>query len=310
MDVDVDRRRIQVQEQHVGRMPSVVQDIGIGLAHRVRDDPVAHRPAVDVEILQVGLAPGAGRRPEQAAQAHAGGVHRDLDGGPDESGIEQLRQPQRIERPARGLQHQHRAAVVAEPETDARPAQGNGAQPVLDVAELGALGAQELAPRRDVEEQVADLDRGADRVRRRRRRADATVLGVDPPAVVVAGGARDQGETGDRGDRGQGLAPEAQAGDPQQVVEVGDLGGGVAGQGQGQLPGRDADAVVAHPHQPGTAGLDLDLDAVGAGIQGVVQQFPDHGGRPLHHLAGGDLVDQGIGQDADGHGRGARGLRL
>jgi hypothetical protein len=47
------------------------------------------------------------------------------------------------------------------------------------------------------------------------------------------------------------------------------------------------------------ARLDLDADAAGAGVQGVLQQFLDHRGRPVHHLAGGDLVGNLVGKYAD-----------
>ena len=37
----------------------------------------------------------------------------------------------------------------------------------------------------------------------------------------------------------------------------------------------------------------LDVDAGAARVEGVLQEFLDDAGRPLHDLAGGDLVDEG-----------------
>ena len=54
--VDIDRRRIELQEQHEGRMPAVIEHVAIGLAHRMGDQLVAHHAAVDIEVLQVRLA--------------------------------------------------------------------------------------------------------------------------------------------------------------------------------------------------------------------------------------------------------------
>ena len=51
-------------------------------------------------------------------------------------------------------------------------------------------------------------------------------------------------------------------------------------------------AVVAHAHQADAAALDVDLDALRAGVEAVFDQFLDDRGRPLDHLAGGDLVDE------------------
>ena len=48
--------------------------------------------------------------------------------------------------------------------------------------------------------------------------------------------------------------------------------------------------------------LQFDLDAMCAGIQRVLDQFLDHGRRPLDDFAGGNLVDKGVRQLADRHG--------
>ncbi len=81
-------------------------------------------------------------------------------------------------------------------------------------------------------------------------------------------------------------------GDGGEVIESGDLAGGVAADRERQLLGGDAAAVVAHAHEADAAALDVDLDAVRAGIEAVLDQLLDDGGRPLDHFAGGDLVDE------------------
>ena len=68
-----------------------------------------------------------------------------------------------------------RAARRGEPEADVEPAEREALDQPFDLAELGALGAQELAPRRHVEEQVAHLDGRARRMRLRRRAAQRAV---------------------------------------------------------------------------------------------------------------------------------------
>jgi hypothetical protein len=54
--VDVDAAGSTSKEQHEGRMPAVEQHVAIGLAHRVGHQLVAHRAAIDEEVLQVRLA--------------------------------------------------------------------------------------------------------------------------------------------------------------------------------------------------------------------------------------------------------------
>jgi hypothetical protein len=43
------------------------------------------------------------------------------------------------------------------------------------------------------------------------------------------------------------------------------------------------------------------VDARGAGVEAVLDQLLGDRGGTFHHLAGGDLVDQLVGQDTDRH---------
>ena len=187
------------------------------------------------------------------------------------------------------------AAVVAQSQFDAGPRQRQRAQPVLDVAELGALGAQELAARRHVVEQVAHFHRAADRVRLRPGRRERTAFDLQATAVRVRVAPRDEREAADRGDRGQRLAAETERADLLEVLERGDLAGGVAGNGERQVLGGHAAAIVAHADQADAALLQVDVHAARAGIERVLDQLLDHGGGPFDDFAGGDLVDEGVG---------------
>jgi hypothetical protein len=164
MDVDVHRTGVDLQEQQVGRMAPVVQDIGVGLANGVGDDAVAHRPAIDKEVLQVGLTPRRCRRAKQAAQAQAGTGLVQPAGVVQEGLVEHGRQPLPFEGIIDGLQPDRRTAIVRQAELDFRVRQRRRAHQFLDVAELGAFAAQELAPGRDVEEQLAHFHSAAARM--------------------------------------------------------------------------------------------------------------------------------------------------
>ena len=113
--------------------------------------------------------------------------------------------------------------------------------------------------------------------------------------------ARQQRHLGHRGDRGQGLAAEAQRADVLQVVGLGQLAGGMALERQQRLGGRDALAVVDHPHQPPAALAHLDADLVRAGVQAVLDQLLDRRGWPLHDFTGGDAAGYFGGKNADRH---------
>jgi len=82
------------------------------------------------------------------------------------------------------------------------------------------------------------------------------------------------------------LAAEAISADVVQVAEVGNLAGGEAFQRQQGILTGHAAAVVHHLQQTLSTRLQPHCDALGAGVQGVLQQFLEGAGGLLYHLAG------------------------
>ena len=107
-------------------------------------------------------------------------------------------------------------------------------------------------------------------------------------------------EPPDGADGRQRLAAKAQGFDTQQIVRW-QLGCGVAFDGQRQFVRGHALAVVGNGNERLTAVPDHHVDTPRPGVDGVFHQFLDHRGRALDHLAGGDAVDDGFRQAADGH---------
>ena len=70
-----------------------------------------------------------------------------------------------------------------------------------------------------------------------------------------------------------------------------------------EVGARHAAAVVGDADQAAAAAVGHDLDPRRAGVERVLDQFLDHARRPLDHLAGGDAVDDGLAELADGHDR-------
>jgi hypothetical protein len=70
-------------------------------------------------------------------------------------------------------------------------------------------------------------------------------------------------------------------------------------QRQARFLGGHAAAVIDHADQAAPAGLDFDLDAPSAGVDGVLRQFLDHRGWPLDDLAGRDLIRKRARQDVN-----------
>ena len=294
MHIDVHHRRIDVEEQHEGRMPAVEQHVAIGLAHRMGDQLVAHHAPVDVEVLQVRLTAREGRQSDPTPEPQP--VAFDLDG---QRLLQEGRPAYRSDAPRTGavvvglMQRQHALAVVAQMEGHIEARQRQALDDLLQVVEFGLLGAQELAPCRRVEKQITHFHRSAHRVSGRlHSRFHFAPLGFHLPGLAGIGGTRGQRQTRDGADRGQRFAAKAQAHDSLEIFQIANLAGGMAGQGQRKVVRRYTAAVVANPQQLDPALLDVHLDTTGAGVQAVLQQLLDHRGRAFDHLASGDLVRQ------------------
>ena len=191
------------------------------------------------------------------------------------------------------MQAEDALAVVAQMEADIEAGQGQAADDFLQVIEFGLFGLEELAAGRGIEEQVAHFHRRADRMRGGlHTRGHVAAFCLDLPGLACAGGARREGQARHRADRCQRLTPEAQAQYAFKVFQFTNLAGGVTGQGQRQVIGGNAAAIVTHPEQFHTALLDLHVNAPGTGVQAVFQQFLGHRCRPLDDLARGNLVSQ------------------
>ena len=128
---------------------------------------------------------------------------------------------------------------------------------------------------------------------RRLGRAHPPAFDPHPGAVAGLTGGH-QLHPGDRGDGRERLAAKAEAGHPLQVLELGDLAGGVPVEGQQRVVPAHAAAVIDHPDPTLAAALELDPHLAGAGVDGVLEELLDQVGRSLDHLAGCNLVDQRV----------------
>ena len=64
----------------------------------------------------------------------------------------------------------------------------------------------------------------------------------------------------------------------------------MAQEGHARVLGRHAAAVVGDADIGRAAPADLHGHVFGPGVEGVLHQLLDHGGRALHHLARGDQI--------------------
>ena len=176
MHVDVDAARVDLEEQHVGRLALAVQQLRVGLAHRVREQPVAHVAAVDEEVLAVGALARRLRRAGAAVEAQRARLRFDR-----RLFVKKLSPSSAAARSAGGCARRTwlTRPLCLSSEGDAGARERDAAEHLVAMAELGRLGAQELAARRRIEIEVGDRDRGALRARRGLDFADLRAFGAD-----------------------------------------------------------------------------------------------------------------------------------
>ena len=271
-----------------------MQHVLVGHAHGMHQQLVAHEAPVDIKELAVGARLRCRRQAGKAVDAQRAGrlVER------------QARFGEVIAQDVGAALGQFAdvplidgAPVVRQRERHVGARQGDAAHDFGAVAVFRLLRFEEFAPRGRVEIQVLHVDRGA--VRARRRRDAAIVRADDFPRMGGVRRARGHGDSGYRGDRGQRLAAKAQGTHVFQVVQRGDLRGGVARQGQRQLIFIDAAPVVGDGDAFHAPFFQPHRDLRGARIERVFQQLLDHGRWPLDHLASGDLRNQLVRQGLD-----------
>jgi hypothetical protein len=167
-------------------------------------------------------------------------------------------------------------AVHHQPQGYFRAVQQVARDQVHHLARLGGGGLEGVAAGGQVTEERRDLDLGSGGggvfvqlsfVLKSRQGGPAELLG----------GPRGEPHPSGLADGPQPLPPKAQGAD---VLQVGELAGGVVLEGQFQLLPGDAQAVVAHHNFVQPPAPQLDIKPGGACIQGVLEQLPHHVGRP------------------------------
>jgi hypothetical protein len=296
MDIDVDDARVDGKPQRVRRLPVMVQHVTERFAQGMRQDAVAHEAAVDEQVLRFARRRCVCRPHDPAGQIEARPRLVDRRCMRGERFAEQ-----RIDAGAPSLRKQAMldAAIVLQGETDIGMRQRCTAERLLAMAVFGGLGAKEFAARRRVEVELVHGHRRTVGERRRQRRADLATVDFDAPGVLFPAQARRQRQARYGGNACQRLAAKAQRRDRLEVAGGGDLGCRVARQRQRQILTPDAISVVGDANQLDPAAGEIDVDLPRAGVEAVLEDLLQRRGRPVDDFAGGDLVDQLIGQRTD-----------
>jgi hypothetical protein len=168
-------------------------------------------------------------------------------------------------------------------------------QELLDQEKLGAWSFQESAPRRRVEKQLADLDRGPDGVRRGMEFVSPTWCCAESMTGRSTFDRRTHGDARNRRDARQRFAAKAERRDGREFFGASQFARVVARNRAAQVVTLDAATVVLDADRLQTALAQIDDNAVRASIEAVFNEFLDDRCRTLDHLTGGNLVDDVIG---------------
>ena len=282
-----------------------VQHVFIGAAGGVADDFVAHVAAIDPGVLLVGAAAGGVGQARAARHAHAAFFMRHGQAAGQKVFAQHVGHAPRqrlLRRQAGGLRAPllQQLAFMPQGKAHVGPRQRVAAQSFHAVRQFGGVGLEEFAPRGHAEEKLFDLHGGAARACGLLQLARAR---LKLPGAVGPFGAREQRCLGHGGNGRQRFAAKAHRAHRFQIVQAGDLAGGVALERRGQLRGFDAAAVVFHGNEPYAAGQQAHGDLRGPGVQRVVQQLAHDRGGALDDFAGRNLADEFVGQFANGAGR-------
>ena len=298
MHVHVHLGGIEVKEEHRDRIAALGQRSRVGFDHRVVQRATIHRAAVDEHqhlVPRGAVDPGFADQPAEFETAvrtlEWQQVGRQLP-------AEDFRHPLAQGHTDGGLKQN--AAVLDQGETRLRTGQSVEPHRLDDVRRLGGVAFQKLAAGRHRVEKVGYRDPRAGGQAALAHMHELAAVDEDLGARRGLDRTRAQLETRDAGDGRHGLAAKAKGVQPVEVGRLHQLAGGVSlKRHQGVVLGH-ATAVVLDADQAASAVAELDLDAGGTGIEGILHQFLHDRRGTLNHFAGGDLVGNPVGEDANG----------
>ncbi len=163
MHIGIDLAGIERHEQRHHGMAVARQIVGIGRAHRAENELVAHRPAVDEQILPERVGARQRRRRGKTFDHDAFALGAHLNGAGAKIRAQDVAEPRQ---PAAGAGQRRgpgnrRAFLAGQREGDIRPRHRKAPHHLADRFGLGAVGLEKFQPRRRGVEEIADLDAGA-----------------------------------------------------------------------------------------------------------------------------------------------------
>ena len=277
VDVDIDEVRVAAEKQDERRVPAGRQIVQIGAAHRAVKELVADRPAVDEEILRARVGAVEGRQAGEAVEA------RPLRARPSTARAlarnsrratwrDTAREDRRVARRA-GRPFEAAADIAGEGKADLGMGHGEALDGVGDGLRLGPVAFQEFEPRRRRGEEIAHFDARAGRMRRGRDRALAAGIDANrqrhaaPRARLTISSRATEAIEGSASPRKPSVAMAVRS-------PSASLRGRMALDGEVEIVGGHAAAVVDDANEAPSALLDDDFDAASRRHRGHFRRVP------------------------------------
>ena len=298
--VDVQFRRLQVQEHHGHGKPAPGQTAVVGLHHRMGQGSILDPPSVDIEVdlPAVGIVEGWRRHKALYPQLRRSGGHGQHAAG--EWTVVQV--VENLPDIPAAVGAEKRTALVDVGEANVRMGQGVPLHHAGDLARLRRLGLHKPLPDGRVDEQPFHPHGRALGAPHCGLMDQVTALHPDPAAGGGPAPARGHGHMADGGDAVQSLAPKAQRMNPVQLLDPAQFARRMTVERQRHALRLDPFAVILHLDGIQTTALQLHRNPGRTGIQAVFHQFLHHIDRALNHLAGRNLGHDVRSENLDGHG--------
>src|SRR5262249_31613032 len=159
--------------------------------------------------------------------------------------------------------------VVPQSEMQPRICQRQARERFAYVSMFSGDSLEEFLAHRCIVKQVPHFDARAGRAIPGANWRQVAALAVNLGPDIAAFMARLQCYAGHAAYRSQGSAAKTQRADPEQVVSVVELAGGVTGEGQFEVFGLNSTSVIHDDDAFGPALVEFDVDARAAGVDGV-----------------------------------------
>ncbi len=194
--------------------------------------------------------------------------------------------------------YQHAPAIVLERQAHITPNERNARHQLGDRPPLRTGGTQEAVSGRDIEEKPRNGDCGTSAAGNLAHLDRVAPCRTEPRSRAVLERSREL-ELGHRSYRRQRLTPKSEARHSYEIVQHADLGGRVPAHRQFCFLAAHPRSIIGYADPGPTAVLGSNLDTARTRIERILQQLLHHRRRPLDHFAGGDLIDDGVGENSN-----------